>query len=95
MTPAGVLNVNLEDNTHMLSLTLLGTVGVKLYCVFSTSGTYKKKKGVALYIGTGSTGMQYEHPLPISDVAHLTAKYTLAQDAAEENLGPLLQEWDL
>jgi hypothetical protein len=95
MTPTGVLNVDMEDNTHMLSLTLLGTVDVELDCVHSTSGAYKEKKGVALYVGTGSPGMQYEHPLPISDAAHLTAKYTLVPGAAEENLGPIVQEWDL
>ena len=95
MTPTGVLNVNLEDNTHMLSLTLLGTVDVELDCVHSTSGAYKKTKGIALYIGTGSPGMQYEHPLPISDAAHLSANYTLVPGAAEENLGPIVQEWDL
>ncbi len=95
MTPTGVLNVDLEKNMHTFSLTLLGTVDVELNCVHSTSGAYKKRKGVALYIGTGSPGMQDEHPLPFSDAVHLTARYTLVPGAAEENLGPIVQEWDL
>jgi len=95
MTPTGVLNVDLEHNTHTLSLTLLGTVDVELNCVHSTSGAYKKKAGVALYIGTGAPGMQFEHPLPLTDAAHLTANYTLVPGTAQENLGPIVQEWDL
>ncbi len=95
MTPTGVLNVDLEEHTHTLSLTLLGTADVELNCVHSTSGAYKEKKGIALYFGTGSPGMQDEHPLPFSDAAHLTANYTLVPGAAEENLGPIVQEWDL
>ena len=95
MTPTGVLYADLEDKTHTLSLTLLGTVDVELDCVHSTSGAYKEKKGIMLYTGTGSPGMQDEHPLPFSDAAHLTAKYTLVPGAAEGNLGPIVQEWDL
>ncbi len=43
MTPTGVLNVDLEQKTHMLSLTLMGSVEVELDCVHSTSGAYRKK----------------------------------------------------
>ena len=95
MTPTGVLEVDLEQNTQTLSLTLLGTDDVELDCVHSTSGAYKKSKGVALYIGTGSPGMQNEHPLPITDATHLTANYTLVPGDTEGNLGPILQNWDL
>lgn len=95
MTQTGILNVDLEQNVHMLSLTLLGTVDIELNCVHSTSGPYVKKTGVALYVGTGFPGMQWEHPLPISDAAHLAASYMLVPSAAEENLGPIMQEWDL
>ena len=95
MTPTGVLNVDLEQNVHMLSLTLLGTADIELKCVHSTSGAYTDNRGVAIYIGTGAPGMQYEHPLPIADAAHLAASYTLVPGAAEENLGPIVQQWDL
>jgi len=95
MTPTGILNVDLEQNTHMLSLTLLGTVEVDLNCVHSTAGAYKDKKGVMLYVGTGAPGMQFEHPLPVTDAARLTANYTLVLDPDETNSGPIVQEWDL
>jgi hypothetical protein len=95
MTPTGVLNVDMEGNTHTLSLTLLGTVDIELNCMHSTSGAYKEKKGIALYIGTGFPGMQDGHPLPFSDAAYLNANYTLVPGAAEENSGPIVQEWDL
>jgi hypothetical protein len=95
MTPTGVLDVDLEKNTHTMSLTLLGTVDVELDCVHSTSGAYKKNKGIALYIGTGAPGMQSENPLPFTDSARLAATYTLVPGAAEQNSGPVTQEWDL
>ena len=95
MTQTGMLNVDLEQNVHTLSLVLLGTVDIELDCVHSTSGAYTDNKGVAIYIGTGVPGMQWEHPLPISDAGHLAASYTLVPGAAEENLGPIVQEWDL
>ena len=95
MTPTGVLNVDLEQNTHTLSLTLLGTVDVELDCVHSTSGPYKKKTGLGLYVGTGAPGMQFEHPLPLTDAGRLTANYTLVPGAEQTNLGPIVQEWDL
>jgi hypothetical protein len=110
MTPTGVLDVDLEQNTYTLSLTLLGTVDVELDCVHSTSGAYKKKTGLGLYVGTGTPGMQFEHPLSFTDASQLTANYTLLPGAAQpgaaqpgaaqpgtahENLGPIVQEWDL
>ncbi len=48
-----------------------------------------------LYVGTGAPGMQYQHPLPFTDAAHLTANYTLVLNPAETNSGPIVQEWDL
>jgi hypothetical protein len=95
MSPTGVLNVDLEQNVHMLSLVLLGTVDIELDCVHSSSGAYVKKTGVGLYVGTGVPGQHYEHPLPISDAGHLAASYTLVPGDANGNLGPIVQEWDL
>ena len=95
MTPTGILNVDLEQKTHMLSLTLLGTVEIELNCEHSTSGAYRKEKGVMLYVGTGAPGNQYAHPLPFTDAAHLTANYTLVLGSDDENSGPIVQEWDL
>ena len=51
MTPTGVLNVDLKTNNYALSLTLLSTREVAFNCMHSRSGAYKKKEGVALYIG--------------------------------------------
>jgi len=95
MTAEGVLNVDLEKNVHMLSLVLLGTVDIELDCVHSSSGAYVKKTGILLYVGTGVPGQHYEHPLPIADAGHLAASYTLVPGDANENLGPIVQEWDL
>jgi hypothetical protein len=39
--------------------------------------------------------MHYENPLPITDAAHLAARYTLVVGQLEPNLGPIVQEWDL
>lgn len=95
MTPTGVLNVDLEQQVHMLSLTLLGTSEVEFDCVHSHSGPYKRKKSLVLYVGTGTPGMQFEHPIAFTDAAHLTANYTLVTNPAETNAGPINQEWDL
>lgn len=95
MTVEGVLNVDLEQNVHMLSLVLLGTAEIKLDCEHSSSGAYVQNTGVVLYVGTGVPGQHYEHPLPISDAGHLAASYTLVPGATNDNLGPIVQEWDL
>lgn len=96
MTPTGVLSVDLEAKKHVLSLTLLSTKDVAFNCMHSRSGAYKKKEGVALYIGTGAPGMQNENPLPFSDAARLAANYTLRRtDDPKGQYGPIIQEWDL
>jgi hypothetical protein len=96
MAPTGVLNVNLKAKKHALSLTLLSTKDLDFNCKHSRSGPYKKKGGIALYIGTGVPGMHYETQLPFTDAAHLTAKYTLMPTAETKGQhGPIIQEWDL
>ena len=60
----------------------------------SRSGAYKKKEGIALYIGTGGPGVQTM--LPFSDAARLTENYTLMPTAdTKGKYGPIVQEWDL
>ncbi len=94
MTPTGVLNVDLRAKKYALSLTLLSTREVAFNCMHSRSGAYKKKQGVALYIGTGAPGVQTM--LPFSDAARLTANYTLMPTAETKGqYGPIIQEWDL
>lgn len=96
MTPTGILDVNLAKKNHELSLTLLSTQEVAFNCVHSRSGPYKKKSGLALYIGTGAPGEQGATPLPFSDPARLSAKYTLMPTAQTKGqYGPIVQEWDL
>lgn len=96
MKPTGVLNVDLTKKKHALSLTLLSTREVAFNCVHSRSGAFKKKQGVALYIGTGAPGMQSLNPLPFSDAGRLSAKYTLMPTAETKGqYGPIVQEWDL
>lgn len=96
MKPTGILNVDLRKNNHALSLTLLSTQEVAFNCVHSRSGAYKKKSGIALYIGTGGPGMQWANPQPSSDPNHLAAKYTLMPTAETKGqYGPIVQEWDL
>ena len=95
MKPTGILNVDLEKKNPELSLTLLSTQEVAFNCVHSRSGPYKKKQGVALYIGTGAPGAQGATPLPLSDPSRLTAKYTLMPSAQTKGrYGPIVQEWD-
>jgi len=95
-TPTGVLNVDLEAKTHALSITLLSTEDVAFDCENSRSGSYQKKEGVILYIGTGSPGMQFENPLPFTDAAHLIANYTLMPTPETKGkYGPIIQEWNL
>jgi len=94
MTPTGVLNVDLEAKSYALSLTLLSTKDVSFNCLNSRSGAYKKKEGVALYIGTGGPGVQTM--LPFSDAARLAENYTLMPTAdTKGQYGPIMQEWDL
>ena len=96
MKPTGVLNVDLAKKKHALSLTLLSTQEVAFNCVHSRSGAFKKKQGIALYIGTGAPGMQSLTPLPFSDAGRLSAKYTLMPTAETKGqYGPIVQEWDL
>ncbi len=96
MKPTGILNVDLDKKKHELSLTLLSTQDVAFNCVHSRSGAYKKKQGVALYIGTGAPGMQGMAPQPFADAARLSAKYTLMPTAETKGqYGPIVQEWDL
>jgi hypothetical protein len=96
MKPTGILNVDLKRKTHELSLTLLSTQDVAFNCVHSRSGAYKKKEGIALYVGTGGPGEQGLAPQPFSDAARLAAKYTLLPTAATKGqYGPIVQEWDL
>lgn len=96
MKPTGILNVDLRKKNHTLSLTLLSTQDVAFNCVHSRSGAYKKKGGIALYIGTGGPGMQDAAPQPSVDPNRLTAKYTLMPTAETKGqYGPIVQEWDL
>lgn len=96
MKPTGILNVDIEKKNHELSLTLLSTQDVAFNAVHSRSGAYRKKKGVALYIGTGAPGAQGATPLPFLDPTRLTAKYTLMPTAQTKGqYGPIVQEWDL
>ncbi|MBK6320969.1 hypothetical protein [Candidatus Aalborgicola defluviihabitans] len=96
MSATGVLDVNLKEKKHTLSLTLVSTTDVAFNCKHSRSGPYKSKKGIALTLGTGAPGMQSETPLPFSDPSHLTAKYTLMPTAATKGeYGPINQVWDL
>jgi len=96
MKPTGILNVDLDKKKHELSLTLLSTQDVAFNCVHSRSGAYKKKQGVALYVGTGAPGMQGLAPQSFADAGRLSAKYTLMPTAETRGqYGPIVQEWDL
>jgi hypothetical protein len=96
MTTTGVLNVDLKTKKHAMSITLVSTRDVAFNCKHSRSGPYKKNAGIALTLGTGAPGMQYETQLPFSDAARLTAKHTLMPTAATRaQYGPVIQEWDL
>lgn len=96
MMPTGVLNVDLKAKKHALSVTLLSTRDVAFNCKHSRSGPYKKKEGIALTLGTGAPGMQHETQLPFTDVASLSAKYTLMPNAQTKGqYGPIVQSWDL
>ena len=89
-------HLNLKTKTHALSLTLLSTSDIAFICKHSRSNAYKKKQGVALYIGTGAPGAQHKKPLPFTDAARLTAKYTLMPTSETKGRnGPIAQEWDL
>jgi hypothetical protein len=96
MTVTGVLNADLAAKTYEFSVTLLSTRELQFDCKNSRSGPYKKPEVISLYAGTGAPGMQSEHPLPLTDAAHLTGNFTLnSKDAATANYGPIIQEWDL
>jgi len=96
MKPTGILYVDLAKKMHELSLTLLSTQEVAFNCIHSQSGAYKKKQGIALYMGTGAPGAQGQAPQPFADAARLTAKYTLMPTAETKGrYGPIIQEWDL
>ena len=96
MKPTGILNVDLKKRRHELSLTLLSTQDVAFNCVHSHSGAYKKSQGITLYMGTGAPGAQGKAPIPFTDSARLTAKYTLMPTTETKGrYGPIVQEWDL
>lgn len=98
MTVTGVLNVDLKKKRHSMSLVLLsaGPSGdLAFNCTHSRSGPYKKKGGIALVMGTGDPGMQYETQLPFSDASHLAAKYTMMPTAETQGqYGPIVQQWE-
>jgi hypothetical protein len=94
-----VLNVDLKKKRHSMSLVLLsaGPGGdLAFNCTHSRSGPYKKKGGIALVMGTGPPGMQYETQLPFSDASLLAAKYTMMPTAETRGqYGPIVQQWEL
>ena len=96
MSVTGMLNVDREAKTYTFSISFLSTEDLAFNCNNSRSGPYKKKEGIALTVGTGSPGMQYEHPMPLTDAAKLSDSFTLnSKEAASANYGPIIQEWDL
>ena len=96
MSATGVLDLDLKARTHALSLTLLSTREIAFNCKHSRSGAFKKKQGVSLTLGTGAPGAQYQKPLPFTDAARLSAKYTLMPTSETKgHYGPIVQEWDL
>ncbi len=96
MSVTGVLDVNAKEKKHALSISLLSITELAFNCKHSRSGPYKTKKGVALTLGTGAPGKQFETQLPMVDALHLTAKFTL-MPATEIKMeyGPIHQVWDL
>ncbi|MEZ5572150.1 MAG: hypothetical protein R3E64_09010 [Halioglobus sp.] len=96
MSVTGTLEVDRKANTYAFSIALLSAEDLAFNCTNSSSGEYRKKEGIALYVGTGSPGMQSESPLPLKDATHLADTYTLnSKEAASANYGPIIQEWDL
>jgi hypothetical protein len=96
MSVTGVLNVDLAAKTYALSIAMLSTKDLQFNCKNSRSGAYKRTEGISLYAGTGAAGMQSDHPMPLTDAAHLTGNFTLnSKDATTANYGPIIQEWDL
>jgi hypothetical protein len=92
MTPTGVLNIDFNAKEYMLSMTLVSIENVKFDCVNSRSGPYKKEQAVTLYIGTSVPG-EFA-PLPFTDAAHLTARYTL-MPTAETKGESIAQVWKM
>lgn len=95
MSSTGVLNVDLKKKTHAMSVTLVSRKDLPFNCVHSRSGPHKRKLGIALTMGTGAPGAQFEKQLPFSEPTHLAAKHTLVPPAGAGVSGPISQAWDL
>lgn len=92
----GVLNADLRKKVYSMSLSLVSTGEIALNCSSTRQKSFTKRQAIGFALGTGAPGMQSESPQPLSDPAHLAAKFTM--DPSEQSggaAGPVVQEWDL
>ena len=90
----GVLNVDTSAMEHSWSVTVLSLSNMKLDCVHSRSGPFKKDIGVAITTGTGVPGDQGRNPIRIASPSGISAQYVLdPTEYTQGQFGPISQKW--
>jgi hypothetical protein len=95
-TVTGVLNADLKKKNYSMSLTLMSQKPITLSCSSTRQKSFRKTQGIAIALGTGAPGTQWQAAQPLHDPARLAAKLTMDASAASGGqIGPVVQEWDL
>jgi hypothetical protein len=91
----GTLNLVPRKKNYWMYIALIATKPVKLDCVHSRSGAFKKDHLVGMAMGTHEVGMA-ETVLPYADPARLAAKHSMVPGPGmKSNAAKVEQEWDL
>ena len=94
--PFGVLNVDLKKKKYTMSISMLANKEIKANCVHSRSGASKGTINPPGVLGTGAPGQQDLNPMPFTDSARLSGKFTLVPGPDRKGAGgPIVQEWEL
>jgi hypothetical protein len=92
----GVVNVDLRKKNYSMSLSLISMKDIALSCSSTRQKSFKKTQGIAIALGTGAPGEQWQRPQALSDPARLVAKFTMdPSNQSQGQMGPVVQEWDL
>ena len=91
----GTLNLNPRKKSYWMFIALIATKSVKVDCVHSGSGAFKRDHLVGMAMGTHEIGMA-ETELPYADPARLAAKHSMVPGSGmKSKAAKVEQEWDL
>lgn len=91
----GTLNLNPRKKGYWMYIALIATKPVKVDCVHSRSGAFRKDHLVGMAMGTHEVGIA-ETELPYADPARLAAKHSMVPGPGmKSKAAKVEQEWDL